>query len=213
MRSRRLAFVAVLLLCLGGGNSDLAAEILEKVQSRYEAIQDIQGEFTQTSLVASWGREDVSRGNVVMQRPGRMLWKYEEPEARVVLLDGETLQIYTPEDGQLQIVPIASGAVSPTALGFLLGGAVLRDAFRASRITESGRGEIGLKLIPREDAGFEYLELWLEPSSYQLRESVVADLFGNRTRVRFHGVRENVGVEEEVFSITVPDDTEVIDLR
>jgi outer membrane lipoprotein carrier protein len=213
MRSRRLALVAVLLLCLAGGKADLVAEILEKLQSRYEAIQDIQGEFTQTSLVASLGREDVSSGNVIVQRPGRMLWKYEEPEARVVLLDRETVQIYTPEDGQLQIVPIAAGAVSPTALGFLLGGAVLRDAFRASRITELGREEIGLKLIPREDAGFEYLELWLEPSSYQLRESVIMDLFGNRTRVRFHGVRENVGVGEEVFSITVPEDTEVIDLR
>ena len=90
---------------------------------------------------------------------------------------------------------------------------MLRDAFRVSRITESGREEIGLKLIPREDSGFEYLELWLEPSSYQLRESVIMDLFGNRTRVRFHRVRENVGLAEEVFSITVPDDTEVIDLR
>ncbi len=202
-----------MLLLLGGADGEPATEVLDQLQARYDGVRDFRADFVQTSLVASIGREDVSSGSVVVQRPGRMRWKYDEPDPLVIVLDGESLRIYNPGDRQLQIAPVASGAISPTALSFLLGDGVLSKIFGALSIAESKRAEIGLKLIPLEDSGFEYLELWLDPSSYQLRESVLVDLFGNRTRVRFSAVAENAGVEEEVFSIRVPDDTEVIDLR
>ena len=213
MRRRRLASLGVLVLLLGGADGEPATEALDRLQARYDGIRDFRADFVQTSLVASIGREDVSSGSVIVQRPGRMCWKYDEPDPLVIVLDGESLRIYNPGDRQLQIAPVASGAISPTALSFLLGDGVLSKIFRALSIIESRRAEIGLKLIPLEDSGFEYLELWLDPASYQLRESVLVDLFGNRTRVRFGAVEENAGVEEEVFSIRVPDDTEVIDLR
>ncbi len=202
-----------MLLLLGGADGEPATEVLDRLQARYDGVRDFRADFVQTSLVASIGREDVSSGSVVVQRPGRMRWKYDEPDPLVIVLDGESLRIYNPGDRQLQIAPVASGAISPTALSFLLGDGVLSKIFGALSIAESKRAEIGLKLIPREDSGFEYLELWLDPASYQLRESVLVDLFGNRTRVRFGAIEENAGVEEEVFSIRVPDDTEVIDLR
>ncbi|TDI96259.1 MAG: outer membrane lipoprotein carrier protein LolA [Deltaproteobacteria bacterium] len=213
MRRWRFVTCGVLFLLLGADDGESAAEVLERLQARYAAIRDFRADFVQTSWVASLGREDVTRGSVVVERPGRMLWKYAEPDPLVIVLDGDALRIYNPAERQLQIAPVASGAISPTALSFLLGDGVLSKFFGARRIRESNRAEIGLKLIPLEDSGFEYLELWLDPASYQLRESVLVDLFGNRTRVRFSAVAENKGVEEEVFSIRVPEDTEVIDLR
>ncbi|MFB3117740.1 MAG: outer membrane lipoprotein carrier protein LolA [Myxococcota bacterium] len=213
MRRWRFVTCGVLFLLLGADDGESAAEVLERLQARYAAIRDFRADFVQTSRVASLGREDVTSGSVVVERPGRMLWKYKEPDPLVIVLDGDALRIYNPAERQLQIAPVASGAISPTALSFLLGDGVLSKLFGARRIRESNRAEIGLKLIPLEDSGFEYLELWLDPASYQLRESVLVDLFGNRTRVRFSAVAENKGVEEEVFSIRVPEDTEVIDLR
>jgi len=212
-RARLLSCGVCLLLLGGAGNGEPAKETLDKLQARYDEIRDFRAEFVQTSLVASIGRKDVSSGTVVVQRPARMRWQYEKPEARVIVLDKDALRIYDSEAGQLQIAPIASGAISPTALSFLLGDGVLRKLFDAVRISESERPELGLMLRPLEDSGFESLELWLDPTSYQLQESVLVDLFGNRTRVRFRRIVENAGVGEEVFSIRVPDDTEVIDLR
>lgn len=203
----------LLVALVGGEAGPSTAQLVDRLQERYRAVQDLRGDFVQTSHIASIRRDEVSRGSMIMQRPGRMRWEYHEPDARTVVLDDDAVRIYSPADRQLQIAPIASGAVSPTALAFLLGTAVLRDFFGSERLAESDRGEIGLRLKPRADAGFEYLELWLDPETLELRESLVVDLFGNRTRVRFINVSENVGVAEEVFSITVPDGTEVIDLR
>jgi len=186
---------------------------MARVQKRYDGIRDVRARFEQKSRVAALGREDESRGTVVIARPGRMRWEYEKPEPSVLLIDGETVRLYSPGDKKLQIAPLGGASLSPTALGFLLGDGVLADTFRAESLPTSERGEVGLKLLPREASSFESLEMWFEPATLGLRESVLLDLFGNRTRVRFAEVAENVGAPEQRFTLEVPEGTEVIDLR
>jgi outer membrane lipoprotein-sorting protein len=142
-----------------------------------------------------------------------MRWEYESPERSVIAVDAGSVSVYMPEENKLQIAPLDAGALSPTALGFLLGTAKLRDVFRAEPLAETRPDESGVRLVPRQEAGFEALELWVGAESQQLRESVLHDLFGNRTRIRFREAVENGGVAEEDFRIEVTEDTEVIDLR
>jgi outer membrane lipoprotein carrier protein len=211
-----LHLVATALLAavlLGNGAPDRAQAVVDELQKRYASVRDMRAEFVQTSYVASLGREEVSRGQVVVKRPARMRWEYREPEPRVIVIDGDTLRIFSPVDRQLQIAPLEGGAFSPTALGFLLGDIDLTRVFDA-KLIEGGRADRrGVELRPREDAVFESLRIWLDPETHQVRESVVLDLFGNRTEVRFENAAENVGVEEEIFTIEVPEDTDVVDLR
>ncbi len=214
----RWALAGLALVALGGGTDDRSRELLRLLQEHYDGVKDLRADFVQTSHVAAVGRKDVSNGTVKVLRPGRMRWEYAKPQGRVILVNRDTLKIYSPEDKQLQIASIEAGAVSPTVLSFLMGDFVLRDLFEARSLSpdagsESPGSSVGLKLVPREDAGFAHLELWLDPKSHQLRESVVVDLFGNRTAVRFGSVIENSGIGERDFSLTVPDGTEVIDLR
>jgi outer membrane lipoprotein carrier protein len=187
--------------------------LLARVQKRYEGVRDVRARFEQTSFVAALGREDRSRGSVAIARPGRMRWEYGEPEQSILVVDAEAVRLYSAAEKKVQIAQLGAGALSPTALGFLLGERALPDAFRAERIEAPGRTELGLRLLPREDAGFEALEMWLEPERLVLRESVLHDLFGNRTRVRFDDVEENRGVSESSFDLEVPEGVEVIDLR
>jgi outer membrane lipoprotein-sorting protein len=211
-RGWTLAVLALLATAADGG-ADPAAELLARVQTRYEGIRDVHARFEQSSRVAALGREDESRGRLVIARPGRMRWEYVEPEPSVLVIDGEAVRLYSPGDRKLQIAPLGGASVSPTALGFLLGEGVLAETFRAEGLPTSARGEIGLKLLPREESGFESLEMWFDPATLTLRESVLLDLFGNRTRVRFSEVAENVGAPAERFTLPVPDGTEIIDLR
>ncbi|MFQ5513306.1 MAG: outer membrane lipoprotein carrier protein LolA [Myxococcota bacterium] len=213
-RSRRsLVGAALTLLLLAGADGDAARDVLEAVERHYEGVTDLQAAFVQDSLVASLGKEERTRGTVTVLRPGRMRWEYTAPERRVIVMDGKTLRIYSPEDRQLQIASLTPDAISPTALQFLLGGARLQTLFEAKPAHESRPDALGLELTPRSEAGFASLEIWVDPETYALRESLVVDLFGNRTRIRFQALRENTGVAEEKFTISVPKDTEVIDLR
>ena len=181
----------------------------------YDAVKDLRAEFEQISHVASIDKHDRSTGSVVVKRPGHMRWEYTEPEPRVILMSDGKLEMYDPGEKQLQIAPMDSNAISPTAMSFLLGKSDLNEVFELDGPPEEKEGVLRLRLKPRgkDAASFEYLELALDAKTYLLHESVVVDLFANRTRIVFRQVRENVGVTEEDFSLTVPNDTDVIDLR
>jgi len=108
--------------------------------------------------------------------------------------------------------------LGPQEVGGVVLTALVRDELAlhvgigAARV-DRGDAQRGLVLRPTSDASFESLTLWLDPKSLQLRESVVVDLFGNRTRVRFADIVENAGVEPAAFEFAAPAGTDVIDLR
>ena len=204
---------SMLALASEGPPEPTVEQILDAVQARYDKIRDLRASFRQDAWVASIGREDRSTGEVSILRPGRMRWEYAAPDARVIALDGDTIRLYVPEDEQLQIAALTPGNFPPTALDFLLGDGRLHRTFAAEPIAESREGEIGVRLRPRDGAGFDHLDLWVAAETYQLRESVVVDLFGNRTSVRFSGIIENSGLDVGAFELRVPEGTETIDLR
>lgn len=204
----------VLVIAGGGGEPEVSPEALvAAIQLRYAGVRDLRGDFVQYSFVAALDREEVSRGTLAVKRPGRMRWEYTEPEPRVISIDGEYLRIYSPGDRQLQIAPLAKGAFSPTPMDFLLGDAKLDQVFEPRSIEAVEPGERAVRLVPREEAAFEFMELRVGEADKELRESLLVDLFGNRTRVRFLDLVENSGIEDEVFAISVPDGTERIELR
>lgn len=211
--SLRLLLAALALaLAAADGDSD-AGKTLDAVQKRYDSVRDLRASFTQQSFAAALGKETEARGSVTVKRPGKMRWEYAPPDGRVIVLDDKAIRVWNPEDKQFQIAPLSSSQISPTALGFLMGQGVLRDTFSAELVAAPDRPERGVRLRPKSDASFESLELWVDPKTFQLRESVVVDLFGNRTRVRFDGIVENEGVAASAFELEAPAGAEVLDLR
>ncbi len=211
--ARRLALLLVLGLLGNGATEEPTTAALDAIQARYDGITDLSAGFVQTSYTAALGSESRSDGRVTMKRPGLIRWAYSPPDERVIVLNAQTLRIYSPQDEQLQIAGLAEGTVSPTALSFLLGEGVLRELFTAVAIDADERAELGLRLDPRQESSFEFIELWVNRETYQLRESVLVDLFKNRTSIRFASIEENVGVDDSSFDIRVPEGTEIIDLR
>ncbi|MCP4004018.1 MAG: outer membrane lipoprotein carrier protein LolA [bacterium] len=211
-----LALFAPVLLGNGPATVESDAEViaeLDAIQTHYRGVRDLRADFLQRSTSAALGKTTELRGSVLVQRPGKMRWQYAPPDGRIIVLDGQSIRIFDPEDKQLQIAPMSEGTVSPTALSFLMGDGVLREIFSAERILAKQRPEIGLRLTSRDDASFEVLELWVDPKTHEMRESGLVDLFGNETRLVFEEMTENGGAEPAEFQIRVPDGTEVIDLR
>jgi len=208
-----LCLAALAVLLTAADAPDEATKALDGVQKRYDSVRDMRASFVQTSFSAALGKETEAHGTVLVKRPGKMRWEYAEPDGRVIVLDGEAIKIWNPQDKQLQIAKLSASNVSPTALGFLMGQGVLRDTFDAKPASEPGRTDKGLLLHPKGDAGFESLLLWLDPKTSELRESVVVDLFGNKTRLKLESIVENGGVDAKAFELATPPGAEVIDLR
>jgi len=216
--SRRAPFLLLALALLAASEPSAEQATLAAVQKRYDAVRDLRARFVQTS--SNSGFQETAKGTVLVQRPGRIRWTYDPPDGRVLVLDGSAIRSYSPEEKQLQIAPLKEGVVSPTALSFLMGDGKLADEFEGRIVPAdkaAGSSGLGIELVPRSgDPSFESLVLWVDPSSHELRESVVVDLFGNRTRLELSDAVYNAGLAPDAFRLEpsdLPETTDVIDLR
>jgi outer membrane lipoprotein carrier protein len=190
------------------------------VQARYEGIRDLRARFEQTTQSVTLGGAApgplAARGTVVFAKPGRMRWSYEEPEPSVVVTDGATLWIYDPRAAEVQKMAVEGAFLSGAAIQFLLGQGDLLAEFDVESgdcvaSSAAARGVL-LELRPRRAATYERLAILAEPTSGDVRETTVHDLFGNVTRVRMEDVRTNQGTTPEQFVFQVPEGVRVLEL-
>lgn len=185
------------------------------VQDRYDGIRDLTAGFEQESQSATFGGQplmdaDVKRGEVVFAKPGRMRWRYADPEPSLVVSDGETLWIHDIEGGTATRLEVTAGYLSGAALQFLLGDGKILESFEvdATRCTPE---RVELTLLPKEDATYERLGLVADPKTGDIVATSVVDLFGNETVIRFLDVVVNQAPPAETFSFTPPEGVEMID--
>jgi outer membrane lipoprotein carrier protein len=183
------------------------------IQARYRALRDLSARFEQESRSAAFGAGGITRssGEVVFAKPGKMRWTYREPEPSLVVSDGRWLWIYDPTAREAQKLGVGDGALSGAAVQFLLGEGEILAAFQVDAESCS-ETEARLRLVPREPAAYETLQIVADPRSGDLRETEVVDLLGNATRVAFHDLRTDTGPAPELFQFQAPEGVEVIEL-
>lgn len=200
----------------GSAEEGCAHALARRVQSRYESVRDLSARFAQTTqsvaLGEGSGSESRSTGEVVFAKPGKMRWRYGEPDPSVVVSDGETLWIYDPELQEVQRHPVEEGFLSGAAVQFLLGQGNLLETFEVSAGSPCDGETVTLELLPREDASYERLQLRVERESGAIRGTTVVDLFGNRTEVTFEDVRTNTDPADSLFEFEPPEDARVLEL-
>ena len=105
---------------------------------------------------------------------------------------------------------MTEGYLSGAALEFLLGDGKLLESFdvRALACTDD---RVSLDLEPRAEATYEKLGLVAKPSTGEILETSIVDLFGNRTVIRFEETIVNQAPEASVFRFEAPQGVEVID--
>lgn len=187
---------------------DCAAEMAARVQETYDEVRDLRARFRQRTHSAAFGAaggtEPPTSGRVAFAKPGRMHWRYEQPEPSQVISDGATLWIYDPAAQEVQILEVGEAFLSAAAIQFLLGSGTLQGSFH---ITATGCGEtqVQLHLLPKEAATYEWLELEVAAADGTILRTVVHDLLGNRTEVTFEDLERNPDLPESHFRFETPE--------
>jgi len=192
-----------------GATADASARgLVRAIEAHHAAAADIVARFTQSYRSGMLGREIVERGKVWIKRPGRMRWEYQEPESKLFVSDGHSFWFYVPADRQVVVSEQDPGR--SLAARLLSGRGGLLDDFEASLEEPLEEGVLRLRLAPRaEQADLRLALVDAEPGG-RIRQVLIEDLQGNRTRFRFEDVRENTGLAERLFRFEVPRGVEVI---
>ena len=138
-----------------------------------------------------------------------MRWEYKDPEAKLFVSDGRTFYFYVPADRQVVVSEQDERALARGAAA-LRPGRPRSTSSTASLDEPLEEGVLRLKLVPRrEQPDVERAFVDVEPSG-RIRSILLEDVQGNRTRFRFECVRENTGLQDELFRFDVPAGVEVI---
>lgn len=186
--------------------------VIESLQKRYDSTVDFVAEFRQETEFKTLNRTLKAWGKLYFKRPGRMLWRYEEPKGQIVMADGESLYFYQPEQEQVIKSPLKNALRSDIPLAFLLGIGNLKRDFRAT-LKSVEQGYYVLQLgSKREWGGVGKILLGIERNVFDILWARIWDGAGNITTIRFSGMRRGIGLKDSLFRLHLPDGVDVVEL-
>jgi outer membrane lipoprotein carrier protein len=166
--------VKALCLCLAAAALWAAPPLdpaLKAAEERYNRARTLQADFEQRYLVRGRPRK-VESGRLSLQKPGRMLWEYREPEGKFFLSDGKFAYFYSRAAGKVERTRLRESEDFRTPLAFLLGRLKFSRDFEDLSLNQTPQGlEVaGHPKTPLFDA--EKVVFLLSPLSEVLRLAI-----------------------------------------
>jgi outer membrane lipoprotein carrier protein len=207
-------FILVALLPAFAANPSLDIHaIAQAVDNRYNRLQTLQAEFTETYRGA--GIERTESGSLWLKKPGKMRWEYRSPKEKLFLSDGEDAWFYLPGDHQVRRSSAKRLDDLRSPLGFLLGKTRLEKELdglsAAPDLAPLTPGNIVLRGVPKAMAN-RVNEVVLEITpDYHIARIQFEEADESVTEYRFSGERENVAIADQLFRFSPPHGVEIVD--
>ena len=216
---RRIVFAAIVVL--GYGVSALASnvdDVVGRVDDRYAKTQDLQGEFTQETIIEGFETGFKSTGRFYLKKPGLLRWDYLEPSKEHIYVDGDEVMMYVPEHQQVVKGTLTQIAASKGPLALLLGVGKLSKQFtvlESPEVSSDSQQIPDLTLIPKPDGDtvptIKKILLQLFTDSYLIKAITIFETSGNVSRVHFDHIQVNQGLSPNLLKFTLPPDVVVVD--
>jgi chaperone LolA len=213
-------FATLMALCCAMAGLSLAAaepaksaeQVIDALQKNYDSTIDFTADFRQQTEVKTLNRDLKAWGKLWFKRPGKMLWRYDEPKGQVVLADGAHLYFLQPEQNQVIKSPLKNAFRSDIPLSFLLGLGNLKKDFDAV-LKASDDKQYTLRLEPKGEAGgFSEILMGVSRTSADIMWVSIRDAANNVTSLSFSNMRKGVGVQDSVFRIKIADGVDLVEL-
>ena len=110
--------------------SDPALDALLKgVEARYNSAKTLQVLFHDDYTAPGRAKRSES-GTLVLRKPGKMRWDYDQPKGKLFVSDGKFLWLYTPDDNRAERMKLKESDDMRAPLAFLLGKLDFSKEFR-----------------------------------------------------------------------------------
>lgn len=188
--------------------------VVDKIQKKYEEIEDFHADFTQEATVKALNTVQKSDGEVWFKKPGKMRWNYYEPYKDQIVSDGRTLWFYNEEEKQVIESPLNQVSDTESTSTLLSGLGKIKDLYKTS-FTESGEfeadGSYLIDLRPKEEGeDYNKVTLAINKSTMMVNTLYLYDPFGNLTKVLLKNVEVDKGVSDSLFDFKAPSGVEII---
>jgi len=186
-------------------------EITDRMQKKYESIQDATARFTQHVRFGFSKIEQSFAGTLRMKKPNRYRI---ETEYQILVTDGTTVWSFSPVNKQVLIDRYKETPDSFTPEQFLLN---LPSNYYATLLqpeTGAEKTVIILKLVPKDDQSFiKSMKVWVDEGSWVVKKVEMLDVNDTEKTYTVQEIKINTNLRDTTFVFTPPLGTEVVDLR
>ena len=205
---RRLIVLLAALLLPTVAHAQDADTLLRKVDDHYNRLSSLRARYTEH--YAGMGLDRTESGTLLLKKPGRMRWSYDQPAGKLFVLDGKYAWFYTPGDDQVQRVPARQLDDLCSPLRFLLGHTQLKRELGSLTVTQDSHG-IHIAGIPvGMEQRIKTLTLDVTPSG-AIQHMRLEELDGATTEFSFTQVEENIPARDSDFIFMPPKGIAVVD--
>jgi len=193
--------------------------IVDKLQKKYEGINDFHADFVQEAEVRALNKTQKAFGEVWFKKPGKMRWNYYSPTKDTIVSNGNNLWYYIEQENQVlesNLKDLNGGDTSSTTL--LSGLGKIKELFKVKLINDpalqSKNGYL-LELIPidvEEDEIKNKILINVNKSDSLVNTIYLFDPFGNQTKVSLIKTQINQKIKDKTFEFKPPKGAEIVKL-
>lgn len=183
-----------------------------KVDQRYDHMRSLEARFTETYTGAGISRTE--SGTLLLKKPGRMRWDYDQPRPKMFLTDGQMAWFYVPGEHQARRTPVKQLDDLRSPLRYLLGKTKLDKELEGLSVAADQKpafaGDVMLRGIPKGMSDRVEQTLLEVSTDGLITRIVVEEIDGSTTEFRFLQQKENVEIPDAQFHFVPPSGVEIV---
>lgn len=164
--------------------------VAQKIADHFSSVKTMMGEFVQFGPTG-----EQTGGKFFIERPGRVLFLYEEPSNIRVVADGSTVVVNNKKLDTWDTYPL-----SQTPLNLILGDRIDLGSGRVQKVDVSS-DLTTVVMADKKAFGDSQITMMFDPNNYDLRQWTIRDATGKDTTVMIFNVEEGVTFGPKTFHI------------
>ena len=202
--------LAIGLLAVSVFAADTRLEnLLKSVESRYNRAKTLQVIFTESFTAPGRSRATES-GILMLRKPGRMRWDYNEPKGKLFLSDAKNLWLYTPSANRVEKMKLQESDDMRVPLAFLLGKLNFDKEFKNVRTQQEG---IDTRIFAEpKSENLPYSEVqFVVTIDYRIKEVRAVNFDKSVLEFRFDQERVDPPLDNKLFTFQMPKGAELVE--
>jgi outer membrane lipoprotein-sorting protein len=184
--------------------------VLKSLEQSGRALHTMKAAFVETKVLVLLDEKQETRGNVLLEVPGRLRWDYTAPQPSVMMIKDGAFARYIPRTKQ--VFRGTARGEADLLVGFGPGAAGLDKRYQVTLVGEdavAGTSTWVLDLKPRsgEASGlFSEIRLWVDKARSIPVQTRLTEPTGDHTTIRFADVALNTALPKGSFDLKLPRD-------
>lgn len=191
------------------------ATILKRASAAYTRVKSMQADFVQRRENPLLNSTYTSRGTLYQKSPDRFALKFSDPAGDIIVGDGRYFWVYYPSADKRQVIRANAGAGGAGAVD--LQAQFIGDPVRRFKYTyegsqkAAGRSAYVLTLVPRENAGYKSMKVWVDANDSLVRRFQITEQTGAKVEFQLSNLKVNPVLANDIFRFTPPAGAQVIE--